>query len=70
MLRNKSFSMNPANKNLQKLRNDTPFDHRDAHSFSPIEIISKNIINKNPEVVNKSYPKFWTHLKKIGIKIS
>ena len=70
VLRNKSFSMNPANKNLQNLRIDTHFDHRVALSFAPLVIISKNIIIKNPEVVNKSYPKFWTHLKKIGIKIS
>lgn len=42
-------------------------DHRMAMSFAPLCLIYDTIIIDNAEVVSKSYPLFWKHLKQIGI---
>jgi 3-phosphoshikimate 1-carboxyvinyltransferase len=42
-------------------------DHRMAMSFAPLCLLHENIIIENAEVVSKSYPLFWEHLKSIGI---
>ena len=47
----------------------TYFDHRVALAFSPLVILTKKIEIDNYDVVSKSYPQFWSDLKKIGIKI-
>ena len=48
---------------------DTYNDHRMAMSFAPLSIITPIIIN-NPEVVTKSYSKFWNDLELLGFNIS
>ena len=48
---------------------DTYNDHRMAMSFAPLSIITPIIIN-NPEVVTKSYSKFWNDLELLGFSIS
>lgn len=45
-------------------------DHRMAMSFTPFCLLYENIIIENAEVVSKSYPLFWEHLKSIGIKFN
>jgi 3-phosphoshikimate 1-carboxyvinyltransferase len=40
-----------------------------AMSFAPLSLVTNIQIN-NAEVVAKSYPNYWTDLKKIGIKIN
>lgn len=45
-------------------------DHRMAMSFAPLSLLVQNITIENAEVVSKSYPEFWTHLKSIGINSS
>lgn len=42
-------------------------DHRMAMCFAPLCLLHENIIIENAEVVSKSYPLFWKHLKTIGI---
>jgi 3-phosphoshikimate 1-carboxyvinyltransferase len=42
-------------------------DHRMAMSFAPLCLLVQNITIENAEVVSKSYPEFWQHLKFIGI---
>jgi 3-phosphoshikimate 1-carboxyvinyltransferase len=49
------------------LQLETYNDHRMAMSFAPLALIYDNIDIQNPEVVQKSYPEFWEHLKLIGI---
>ncbi|WP_269226412.1 3-phosphoshikimate 1-carboxyvinyltransferase [Flavobacterium eburneipallidum] len=44
-------------------------DHRMAMAFAPLAL-KVPIIIENAEVVSKSYPDFWTDLKKLGFKIS
>ena len=42
-------------------------DHRMAMSFAPLCLLYENVIIENAEVVSKSYPLFWEHLKSIGM---
>lgn len=48
---------------------DTYNDHRMALAFAPAAVSDKKIIINNAEVVSKSYPEFWEHLKLIGFKL-
>ena len=45
-------------------------DHRMAMSFTPLCLIYDSITIENAEVVSKSYPLFWEHIKQIGINQS
>ncbi|MDH3004703.1 MAG: 3-phosphoshikimate 1-carboxyvinyltransferase, partial [Candidatus Shikimatogenerans sp. JK-2022] len=49
----------------KKILINTYKDHRMAMSFSVLAI-KRKIYIENPKTVNKSYPKFWKDLKKIG----
>ena len=42
---------------------DTYNDHRMAMAFAPCAMKHPGLIINNPEVVSKSYPLFWEHLK-------
>jgi 3-phosphoshikimate 1-carboxyvinyltransferase len=42
-------------------------DHRMAMSFATLSILLDDIIIEDANVVSKSYPQFWEHLKTIGI---
>ena len=39
-------------------------------AFAPLSIITKELIIENPEVVLKSYPKYWEDLKSVGFIIN
>jgi 3-phosphoshikimate 1-carboxyvinyltransferase len=47
----------------------TYHDHRIAMAFAVAGSLLENQKIENPEVVNKSFPKFWEYLEKIGIKV-
>ena len=47
---------------------DTYQDHRMAMCLAPLGYIAPVVI-KNPEVVSKSYPKYWEDLKELGFLI-
>ena len=49
---------------------DTYEDHRMAMAFAPVALTRGNITINNPDVVSKSYPRFWEDLKKAGFKIA
>ena len=49
-------------------RFDTYQDHRMAMAFAPLAILNPVIINE-PDVVSKSYPRYWEDLKHMGFKI-
>ena len=40
-------------------------DHRMAMAFAPAALRYEGLVIEHPEVVTKSYPEFWEHLKKI-----
>ena len=44
-------------------------DHRMAMAFAPVCLRTSHIRIQHPEVVTKSYPAFWTHLKQIGFRV-
>ena len=48
---------------------DTYEDHRMAMAFAPAAILFPGLIINNPEVVSKSYPKFWEDLEKAGWEV-
>ena len=48
---------------------DTYEDHRMALSFAPLGLLKPIVIN-NPQVVTKSYPRFWNDLKMAGFEIT
>jgi 3-phosphoshikimate 1-carboxyvinyltransferase len=44
-------------------------DHRMAMAFAPAALLFPGLIIEDADVVSKSYPDFWQHLKKAGFKI-
>ncbi len=48
---------------------DTYQDHRMAMAFAPLALKTRLLINE-AEVVSKSYPDFWSDMKKLGFIIS
>lgn len=50
-------------------RFDTYDDHRMAMCLAPIAIFIPGIIINNVEVVTKSYPDFWDHLRQAGFTL-
>lgn len=49
---------------------DTYQDHRMAMAFAPLALTHSRLSINNPEVVSKSYPKFWDDLAKAGFIIN
>jgi len=48
---------------------ETYGDHRTAMSLAPLALVSGKLKIINPEVVAKSYPDFWEHMKNAGFQI-
>jgi 3-phosphoshikimate 1-carboxyvinyltransferase len=40
-----------------------------ALSFAPFSFVCEGLCINNPQVVTKSYPKFWEDLKMVGFQI-
>ena len=66
---NNSLQLESNNKINKSVGINTYNDHRMAMAFAPLSLITDIIINDS-EVVSKSYPGFWTDLKKLGIQVS
>ncbi|WP_353185450.1 3-phosphoshikimate 1-carboxyvinyltransferase [Parapedobacter lycopersici] len=49
---------------------DTYEDHRMAMAFAPLGLVFNQMRINEPEVVEKSYPDFWKHLKQQGFVLS
>jgi len=47
----------------------TYHDHRMALAFAPAALVYPEIIIDDPEVISKSYPRYWEDLKKVGFSI-
>jgi 3-phosphoshikimate 1-carboxyvinyltransferase len=48
---------------------DTYQDHRMALAFAPMALATEYIEINNPEVIEKSYPEYWDHLRQLGFRI-
>lgn len=55
--------------NHEKPLIETYHDHRMALSFAPMSLTGKPVLIEDPMVVTKSYPGFWSDLKKAGFMI-
>ncbi len=53
-----------------RLTIDTYEDHRMAMAFAPLALLFNGMQINEPDVVEKSYPDFWKHLKQQGFVIS
>ena len=51
------------------IRFETHNDHRLAMAFAPLAILFDKVIIENPDVVEKSYPTFWSDLKLSGFEL-
>ncbi len=49
---------------------DTYEDHRMALAFAPVSLRIEGLKINNPQVVSKSYPRFWDDLKQAGFTIT
>lgn len=54
---------------LKQLPVQTYNDHRMAMAFAPLVVNTGELIVEEPQVVEKSYPAFWQHLRSAGIEI-
>lgn len=50
-------------------RIDTYNDHRMAMAFAPLAVFIPGIVIRDAEVVDKSYPAYWEHLRQAGFTI-
>ncbi len=48
---------------------DTYDDHRMALAFAPVAVFVPGIVINNAEVVTKSYPEYWDHLRNAGFTV-
>lgn len=56
----------PTSASPEPVAIDTYDDHRMAMAFAPCALLHPGLVINHPEVVSKSYPGFWNHLKAIG----
>ncbi len=49
---------------------DTYEDHRMAMAFAPASLVLPEIRINEPQVVSKSYPRYWEHLEKAGFVLT
>lgn len=49
---------------------ETYEDHRMALAFAPLSLVTKELVIKNPNVVTKSYPDYWSNLEEVGFGVS
>ena len=56
-------------KNADEMAIDTYEDHRMAMAFVPVALVDGRVVINNPQVVSKSYPRYWEDLKSVGFEI-
>ncbi len=49
---------------------DPNIDHRMALSIAPLALLLERVIIKDPDVVDKSYPEYWEHLRAAGYEVT
>ena len=65
--KNQTYKLDCAGLNLARnIKISTYDDHRMAMAFAPLALLMPELEIKDPQVVEKSYPHFWTDLKKAG----
>jgi len=59
----------PGNWRSGSVEINTYHDHRMAMAFAPLACVLPQVIIESPEVVNKSYPSYWSDLESAGFNI-
>ncbi|HEY0055022.1 MAG TPA: 3-phosphoshikimate 1-carboxyvinyltransferase, partial [Pedobacter sp.] len=68
---NECYHLNCSNLHFpDKITIKTYDDHRMAMAFAPLALKINQLEIEEPEVVGKSYPMFWEHLKHAGFEIN
>ena len=49
---------------------DPDIDHRMALAVAPLALLLDSVTVKDPGVVDKSYPRYWEHLREAGYFLS
>ncbi len=62
------WNLIPSGKLPSRVEIETYDDHRMAMAFAPLAT-RIDVSIRNPEVINKSYPSFWSDLQKTGFRI-
>jgi len=62
--------LSPKMKTAPDTRIFTYADHRMAMTFAPLALKTGSIVIENPDVVSKSYPRFWDDIISTGFEIS
>jgi 3-phosphoshikimate 1-carboxyvinyltransferase len=65
-----ALTLAPVTHRLKAGSVSTYNDHRMAMSFAPLAGLYENVIIEDGEVVAKSYPAFWEHLKALGFRVN
>lgn len=60
----------PAQKPESHIRISTHNDHRIAMSFAPLSLVYPGLEIDSPQVVDKSYPRFWSDLQSLGFRLN
>ncbi|HEY1040944.1 MAG TPA: 3-phosphoshikimate 1-carboxyvinyltransferase [Bacteroidia bacterium] len=47
----------------------TYHDHRMALAFAPLALVLDHIEIEDPQVIEKSYPEYWEHMKQLGFTV-
>lgn len=55
-------------QNADEIAIDTYEDHRMAMAFAPVALKDGSVSINNPQVVSKSYPRYWEDLKSVGFE--
>lgn len=64
-----TYKLDCSERDLSKtIRVNTYDDHRMAMAFAPLALVMNGLKIEDHEVVNKSYPHFWSDLEKVGFK--
>jgi 3-phosphoshikimate 1-carboxyvinyltransferase len=69
ILSDQSVRIIPSEKLIKPSLIETYEDHRMAMAFASLAMKFDSITIEHPEVVKKSYPAFWTDMKKLGFVI-
>lgn len=68
---NQVYTLDCSGKHIpQKVTIHTYEDHRMAMAFAPLALVVPQVEVEEPQVVEKSYPAFWTDLEKAGFVIN
>lgn len=69
--KNQTYKLDCSDLDLDRnIRISTYDDHRMAMAFAPLALKMHSLEIEDPQVVEKSYPDFWSHLEVLGFNVN